>query len=663
MKKFFKWLIIVIVVLVILFFATIFIVAKTIDLNKYKGKIEQSFYQQTGHKLSIKGNLAWSFFPSVSIATGEIDIANLKGYPQDANFASIKSAKFSIELLPLVFGSVDIETVSAQGAHINLIQKSATENNWSASVSKADKKPAVAGKKDSAKSQSQDDDSQRSQGNANFGSFSMSVLNIKDGALTFDNQVNGQVIKLTNVSLQSKGVGIGKTFPISATFNLTRNKPALSVKTKIKANLLLSNEPQMVKLSDLVAQINQSKVTGQVELKNFKLPEITANVKLDKMDVAPYLAMKDTKIPLQNVSLKADLYSVDPQNMGVKSLSLSAKLAGYQQDTRKYSMTDFSLLTKNVKEGVVFPVTIAFVGSLPQSKAPLKTHIQMNAIFDTKKQIARMGELLATVNDSRITGDANLTGFEKPHFTAKLDADQVDVSDYVNIHGAKLPAKDIAINANLAAQGWAAKQLPSTLNGTINLEVGQATIKGFDIADMLTALRNVFKQLVQKKNVAGAMADLKSAFPQTNKAKQINPNNGKETNIGRFIFAGNVKNGVIENHDLKLTGSRFQMKGDGTINLNDQSLNYLVYAFGTHYEEANGQKYEVADPVELPIKIKGKFSDIQYGIDMPKLSKSIQKAVLKQVQDQVKESIQDKIKDKAGDLLKNLKGGVKGLFN
>lgn len=356
-----------------------------------------------------------------------------------------------------------------------------------------------------------------------------------------------------------------------------------------------------------------------------------------------------------------DVYAYQHQ-FTMSALSLSAALAQFSQEQKSYTAKQFSLSLKDVAVGKVFPVKLSFVGELSQPKLTVNTAIRFNVLFEPEKQILRLANLVAKVNQSTLTGSVNLQGFNKPHITANLMADQLDPSDYVNIHGAQMPMKNLRFQANLAAQGFAPNEMPGTLGGTLSFDVGNTTLKGVDVGDMLASLRNLIKQLTEKKSVGSALAALKQTFPPMDKNKQINPNNGQKTDIGQFIFRGNVVNGVIHNDDLLLTGARFQMKGAGTINLNTQSLNYLINAFGTHYETQEGKQVEVPDPVALPIKIKGPFNNIQYGIDLPDLSHAIQKAVVEQVAENVTENVKNTIQTKSKALYQNLKGGLKGLF-
>lgn len=655
MWRFLKWLLLIVLILIVLIVIGFVVLVNVINPNDYKGKIETAFKQSTGRTLSIPGKISWSLFPDIGFKLGKISINNPKGFPQTP-FASINLATVSLELMPLLSKEVAVNTLSLQGVQIDLVQLSKTSNNWTFAQEKSlpAKAPATGNPSQHKGTTSEPKHSTSSA----MMQFSMDKLDISNAMVSYDDRVTGQKYTVNLDHLTANNVEQGVFFPISMQATITQAKPALTMNTSLNASVKLDTNSFTVK--NLVATLDQSKLIGQLSVVNFNDPLLKLSLSLNQIDAAKYLLLKDTVMSLKNANLKLEVDgNQQAQDSVVKTFSLNADQMQYLANKQKYAVKDMRLSASNIQMRKAFPLNFSGQATLPQARVPLKMNMNSRLYLDPGKQVAKIDSLSAQINQSKLWGSASINGFVSSHMVAHFSLNQIDAADFANLQGARLPMSGIKFSVNLNTQGFDAKHMPSTLNGTFSADVNKAVLKGVDVGELLASLRNVIKSLIGKHNVGGALTELQKSLPQytgKGKQKQINPNNGKETDIGRFILASKITNGVVANDNIQLTGARFRMKGSGQADLNKKTLNYLVYAYGTHFVNQNGKRVEVDDTVQLPIKIKGPFADVRTGIDMPKLSRSVQKAVVQSVASQYKQKAVDEVKKQSHKLLESLFG-------
>ncbi len=332
--------------------------------------------------------------------------------------------------------------------------------------------------------------------------------------------------------------------------------------------------------------------------------------------------------------------------------------------SQNWSITGFNFTGNHLALGQAFPVVLNLifnkpaapnVSNIPNSQAmSLTINLQAQADIKLTQDNFDLQNLNAKINHSNLTGHLVIQDFNAPHIQGSWMLDQIDIADYANLHGAQLLLGATTLNFNLHLAGLEPSQVPSTLNGTIHADIANLVLKGIDLGSMLNAVSHVTHGLIEGTPIGDAFNGLKKALPDFSKSgedRQINPNNGQETDLGHFVYEAQVKNGVIQNNNLDLMGPTLQAKGSGTIDLNLETVDYQIFAF-----------LMPEDPNNLIIKIliQGPFSDIHAGVDMTDLFNQLQKKIVKTLTspaELVKSVPVQKTIDSLANSLKNLMGG------
>lgn len=109
------------------------------DPNQYKDETEAAFLARTGRTLALEGDLSLSIIPWLAVETGAASIGNRDGF-DDAPFASVRHARVSVRLLPLLLRrEARVGVVEVEGLDLNLQVADNGVDNWSDLLERAAK--------------------------------------------------------------------------------------------------------------------------------------------------------------------------------------------------------------------------------------------------------------------------------------------------------------------------------------------------------------------------------------------------------------------------------------------------------------------------------------------------------------------------------------------
>ena len=106
----------------------------TLDLNKYKPKIEQAVKDASGYELKINGDISTSFSP-IGISVMDVSVA----VPSKKAFATFKAFDVAVELMPLLKKEVKVNYVVLSDLNLNILKMKNGKTNLDVM---APKKPA-----------------------------------------------------------------------------------------------------------------------------------------------------------------------------------------------------------------------------------------------------------------------------------------------------------------------------------------------------------------------------------------------------------------------------------------------------------------------------------------------------------------------------------------
>jgi AsmA protein len=231
MKKVLLTLLAVVVLVVAAAVALPFLV----PVAKYKEQITAQVREATGRDLVIGGDLGLSLFPSIAVEAGDVRFANAPGgaAPQ---MATLDRLVLSVKLMPLLGGSLEVESFRLVNPEINLEVDAEGKPNWQLAMAGE----AAAG---------------GTPGGGLLQDIRLGDVRLEGGKVTYADARGGQRQELTGINLSVALADF--TSPLSADGELTWNGEKVDLRLETSSlQALLEGRP-----SDIAAAVSADPVT------------------------------------------------------------------------------------------------------------------------------------------------------------------------------------------------------------------------------------------------------------------------------------------------------------------------------------------------------------------------------------------------------------------
>ncbi|MGI9343357.1 MAG: AsmA family protein, partial [Gammaproteobacteria bacterium] len=193
-----KFILIGAAVVVGLLLAVAVAVSLLFDPNEYRGEIAAFVEEETGRSFAIDGDLGLRVFPCCAVSIDDTRLGNPPGF-DEPDFASVKSVRLGLELLPLLFEQrAVVDTITVDGLRANLIRRADGPANWEFETAVAD---------DSAESSAE---SESGETEADLSGLSVAGISINDAAIEFLDRQAGTHVALESLTITTGQVRAGE---------------------------------------------------------------------------------------------------------------------------------------------------------------------------------------------------------------------------------------------------------------------------------------------------------------------------------------------------------------------------------------------------------------------------------------------------------------------
>jgi len=604
------------------------------DPNAYKGEIIQAVKDKTGRELRIEGKLGWSFFPWIGIETGKLELGNAPGFGPEP-MARIDAAGAKVELLPLLRKQF-VVTAILDGLKLNLARNAAGKTNWddlTAPPSKTERAPekSVPGTQ------------------PGIGGISVNKIDVRKADITWKDQKNGAQYAVHNLDFKTGRIAAGNPVDVQLSFDLESGQPPLRTRVDLKSRMNLDLEAQTLNvdsltlaLGDLTLQSNfkgthmfdAPSVTGALEISPFN-----PRVLMDKLGVKVETAGKTA---LTKLSLKTK-FSATTDNAELKDLTIqldASRLTG-SLGVRHFAKPSyqFDLALDQIDLDSYLPPAAppAASGAKPGTATPAQpVEVPLSAlralnvqgrfrVLQLKAMNLHSSDalILVTADNGLITLGPNQAKLYSGNYAGRTTLDVRGKTPTLaideSVSGVNLApmlkdalqfdkfAGTANLSAKVTAQGLDANRIKQTLNGTAAFAVQNGAIKGIDLKKMIDTIEAAKRDKSYQK------------------LAELSPQSGDETRFSQLGGTAQIKNGVVQNNDLKIQSPNLlNISGKGSADLPRETLDYTV-TVGSY-----------------PIVIDGPFSKPRFKPDW----NAILKGVLEERKTEIREKLQEKLKEK-----------------
>ena len=659
------------------------------DPNDYRDTLARLVQERTGRQLVIDGQIELSVFPSLAIELGETRLGNAAGF-SERPFASVKAVQAGVKLLPLLGRKIELDRVVLDGLTLSLEKRADGTTNW-ADLGGAEKAPGSA--------------AEAHGGGTAVAGFELGGLEVRDGALMWDDRQGGKQHSIDGLSLEVGAIRPGKPFDLKVGLGFKSAQPAVDGTLQ------------------LAGRASVDTATGQYALDDMRLVVNAAG-----QDVPG----GKTELTLTG-RLAADLGSGTASATG---LQLAAYGLSLQADLAITGLGDTLHVSGPLKLAQFDPAALMkALGADKPADAGVLKRASLSARIEGGSKGMALRDLALSLDDSTLSGRFAVEDFDRMALRFDLSLDRIDLDRYPSggagkqggtsvggdrKSGQALPALDVdgrlAVGA-LKYSGLSLSDLRLALNGqggryrlrpeaalyggryrgNIALDghgkvLSVSTddrLEGVAIGPLLRALSGREEKLTGRADVT---LKLRTAGPDAVAYKRnldgvvalrVSDGAVKGVNIAAYLRQAQARlsgkpvaavadtrqtdfsdlsatlslaGGVAHNKDLSLRSPLLRVGGEGSANLNTETIDYLVRAsvVGTLTGQ-DGKSLDRLRGVTVPIRVTGTFAEPKFALDVNSL-----------VSGTVKEKIEEKkteIRQKAGEALKKeLEKGLGGLF-
>lgn len=427
-----------------------------IDPNEYKDQIIARVKQETGRELAIPGDISLSVFPWLGVQLGEVSFGNAPGFG-DQPMARINAVDVRVKLLPLLQKEVQIAHVTLDGLALDLQRNVKGQTNWDDLLRKeAPAKPKV---KEAAQPRG-----------AVLAALAVDGLSITNSRLDWSDVQAKQYYTLSDIDMSLGAVAFEQTFPLKASLSFSSRQPEANGKLTLATDITVAANLQQITLKQLKLE-TQLKTAAMAK----PLPPVTAQVASLVLDLGnETLRTKDLKLAVYNLNLQGDV--------------TAQKILSAPSYQCQLNITPFSLRETLTQLGIAIPA---------MADAKALQHAELLTSFQGTTSQLKLDKLHLKLDDSTLTGNAELPSLGKPVVRYSLTLDQLDADRYLPPPSEAQPAKSQPVPSGSSAAA-AATQLPLVLLRALDVQ-GRLKIDHFKISNLKS--RNIFLPTNAKKGV------------------------------------------------------------------------------------------------------------------------------------------------------------------
>ncbi|MGF1546871.1 MAG: AsmA family protein [Thiotrichales bacterium] len=399
------------------------------------------------------------------------------------------------------------------------------------------------------------------------------ALNTAVGNLSLAGQL--RVVRLLDAP-EISGVVNSNTFDVKAllaqlgmTVPLTRDAAALR---RAEFGFDLRGDARQLTLAPLRLRLDATRVNGRVTLAELGRPALRFDLAGDDFELDRYLAPAAPR----SVATTSAPSDASPLRFGAFDVEGALSLRGLR--AHGLALSDLALNAK-VKDGVVR--------------------------IDPLTARAYQGQV-------RVVATVDPRGAQ-PIYTGHIELTGVRTEEPLNaLIGDRLIAGSVELKAELSASGSDSDTLARSLDGSIEVRMGDGTFKAPKLARKIDEIRDFWRELDGQSPPREPLAE--------------------GLRFDALTASGRLAQGVLDNRDLRLRAARFQAEGEGKIDLAARRLDYTL-AFARPDDDGTRR-------TRVPLGISGSFDEPTFSLKLEALLKSRAQEVLDQQEQALREELE-----------------------
>ena len=624
-KKIIKLCLTVIGVAVIFVVAIAGIFIATFDANHYKQDLSDIVRDSTGRDLQFYGDVELTFYPALGMELGALSLSNAVGFGSTP-MIKVDKVSISVDVASVIAFSPEIDELILDGLKINLQNNNKGVTNWDDFKEPQDAQspnaPLLRTEPKSSGSSSSNQSKVKSEPMNISGAFG--GLNITNAELSWVDAQAGSEYLVQNLTIKT-----GRITP-EAPFDL-KMQVVVKSKGEINADIDLATQIQYwfdngrLNLTDLVLNVSAAgeplplgKIQVGIASELIELNPQKRSVslkglvlKIDDNTIKGNVTVSDTAQPVINFKLASNKLDIDaligmtpvhPSSVTPKkSTTATESITGIESNS-------VNVIPDAVKEPVkiILPMDLLRIiqadGELVVKQFTMQNLLlnDINLGISTNAGIVNLDPIRMNLYDGSVSGQVRLDvngALPKYRVNKKIQGVQIGAL-LTDLYGEDRINGVLNANVSLSTQGEWLSVMKKNSNGDIALALRDGAVKGFNI----------------RHSIDKAKAKLKGDSEP--------PKQESQTDFSSLELSGLIKKGVFISNDLKLQAPIIRVSGEGQVDLNNETVNYLVNAklVGT----IKGQDGGAADDLSgllIPVRIDGPLAEPKIDVQLDEMLK------------------------------------------
>ncbi|MDE2072590.1 MAG: AsmA family protein [Alphaproteobacteria bacterium] len=593
-----------------------------VPVDAYRGQIEQQASTATGRQLKINGELRLSIFPTLGVKAEQVTLANVPG-GEAPYFASMDSLGVGVKLLPLLSGKVEVSQVTLNKPVINLEVEKDGKGNWALGAQKQAAETAAA---------------KPGGGLGAAATATFKGVSIKNGRITYRNAVTGKhrsfdainvTVAITSlvkpISVDGSLVSDGQKISMDGTVSDPKalmNGSATPVDLSLTSDLLQASfkgtlasggnadgalkldTPSVRKLAVWAGialptggGLGHLSLEGHIAAKGSRDDFSAIRLLLDGQTLTGALSVdRAGTIPFLSGALGVDHLNLNPYMVSAAA-SGNGKAPSTPPPNQGWSKTpiDFSAL-RLMNAKLTLNVGAIQMKSLKLGKTALALTLNGGALAADLNPVTLYGgagRATLKVDASGATPTiAETTQFDNLAMRSFL-TDAIGVS---RIEGTGMLALDIT------GSGDSTNTIMHSLAGKGAILFKNGRIHGVDLAAVAQTIQNALSGAAVSSGASTSFTEMGGTFT--------------------------IASGVMTNKDFHLLSPFIRMTGAGTINLGEQTIDFVVSPKAVASLQGQGGSQSLRG-LGVPFHITGSWSHLHYSPDLSGVAKDILNSVMK----------------------------------
>ncbi|MBU6506825.1 MAG: AsmA family protein [Alphaproteobacteria bacterium] len=608
-----KKLLIAILIIVALVVVAAVVTPFFVPVDAFKAKLIAAVKQSTGRDLRIDGPVSFHLLPNIELSADQVSFSNAPGGAAK-NMAQLKSLEVRLQLLPLLSGTVAVDTFVLVDPVIALEVEKDGRPNWEFSTTTATTAPAPAATAHAPAA---------SGGGAmtTLARLRLANLAIENGTVSYVDTRSGKRWEADAINLKIAMAGLDS--PMSASGSVAWNKQTVNVDLSVNRPAAFEGgQATPIKLKIASSPINFSFTGSGVGAPTLKLD---GDADLNIPSLRSLAAWAGQPMPAGN-------------GFGLLAIKGKVAIAG-----AKYAFSNAVVAFDAIKGN----------GGIEFDNGGAKPYIKGSLQLDDLNLNPYLGATSgsgATPAPSGAAGGTSASG-EQGWSTTPIDTSALKVADAdfflgansVEYHNIKVGKSALIVHlkdARLAADLTQLTLYKGTGQGKVTVDGSGATpaieesfaLKGVDMQPLLhdaanvnllsgsgsldmavdgrgRSQRDIISSLAGKGSLhldKGKIEGVNIIGIMKNAAKALSMGlvgSGNDTDFSTLSGTYTITNGVLKNNDLQLVSSELPMTGAGTIDLPQRQVNYRLTP-------------KVAGALAVPVLISGPWDHLSYRPDV-----------------------------------------------